>query len=89
MLMSLDLKPLSTRKSFHHCSAIHKRLIFETDFSFNFIKNQAVHNSYNSRRSNIIFDYSYPKLTGENKYLSIFLQKTGTVFYWIWKKQIF
>ena len=50
-LRSLDLKSLSTRRFFHCCIAIHKCLIGETDFNFNFIKNQAVH-SYNTRRSN-------------------------------------
>ena len=49
-LRSLDLKSLSVR-FFHRCTAIHKCLIGETDFNFNFIKNQAVH-SYNTRRSN-------------------------------------
>ena len=33
------------------CIAIHKCLIGETDYNFNFIKNEAVH-SYNTRRSN-------------------------------------
>ena len=37
----------------HRCIAIHKCLIGETDFNFNFTKNQAVH-SYNTRRSNDI-----------------------------------
>ena len=50
-LRSLDLKSLSVRRFFHRCTAIHKCLIGETDFNFNFIKNQAVH-SYNTRRSN-------------------------------------
>ena len=50
-LRSLDLKSLSVRRFFHCCTAIHKCLIGETDFNFNFIKNQAVH-SYNTRRSN-------------------------------------
>ena len=50
-LRSLDLKSLSTRRFFHCCIAIHKCLIGETDFNFNFIKNQAVH-SYNTRHSN-------------------------------------
>ena len=39
------------KKDFHRCTAIHKCLIGETDYNFNFIKNQAVH-SYNTRRSN-------------------------------------
>ena len=52
-LKSLDLKSLSTRRFFHRCIAIHKCLIGETDFSFNFTKSQAVH-SYNTRRSNDI-----------------------------------
>ena len=52
-LKSLDLKSLSTRRFFHRCIAIHKCLIGETDFNFNFTKNQAVH-SYNTRRSNYI-----------------------------------
>ena len=52
-LRSLDLKSLSARRFFHRCIAIHKCLIGETDFNFNFIKNQAVH-SYNTRRSNIL-----------------------------------
>ena len=50
-LNSLDLKPLSTRQFFHRCLPIHKCVIGETDFNFNFISNQAVH-SYNIRRSN-------------------------------------
>ena len=50
-LRSLDLKSLSVRRFLHRCTAIHKCLIGETDFNFNFIKNQAVH-SYNTRRSN-------------------------------------
>ena len=50
-LRNLDLKSLSARRFFHRCIAIHKCLIGETDFNFNFIKNQAVH-SYNTRRSN-------------------------------------
>ena len=50
-LRSLDLKSLSARRFFHRCIAIHKCLIGETDFNFNFIKNQTVH-SYNTRRSN-------------------------------------
>ena len=50
-LTSLDLKSLSARRFFHRCIAIHKCLIGETDFNFNFIKNQTVH-SYNTRRSN-------------------------------------
>ena len=45
-LKSLDLKSLSTRRFFHRCIATHKCLIGETDFNFNFTKNQAVH-SYN------------------------------------------
>ena len=52
-LKSLDLKSLSTRRFFHRCIATHKCLIGETDFNFNFTKNQAVH-SYNTRRSNDI-----------------------------------
>ena len=48
---SLDLKSLSARRFFHRCIAIYKCLTGETDFNFNFIKNQAVH-SYNTRRSN-------------------------------------
>ena len=36
---------------FHRCIAIHKCLIGETDFNFNFLKKQAVH-PYNTRRSN-------------------------------------
>ena len=52
-LKSLDLKSLSTRRFFHCCTAIHKCLIGETDFNFNFTKSQAVH-SYNTRRSNDI-----------------------------------
>ena len=52
-LKSLDLKSLSTRRFFHRCIAIHKCLIGETDFNFNFTKTQAVH-SYNTRRSNDI-----------------------------------
>ena len=52
-LKSLDLKSLSTRRFFHRCIATHKCLIGETDFKFNFTKNQAVH-SYNTRRSNDI-----------------------------------
>ena len=51
-LMSLDLKSLSARRLFHRYIAIRKCLIGETDFNFDFIKNQAVH----SRRSN------YPRL---------------------------
>ena len=35
-LKSLDLKSLSTRRFFHRCIAIHKCLIGETDFNFNF-----------------------------------------------------
>ena len=50
-LRGLDLKSLSSRRFFHRCTAIHKCLIGETDFNFEFIKNQAVH-SYNTRRSN-------------------------------------
>ena len=50
-LTSLDLKSLSARRFFHRCIAIHKCLIGETDFNFNFIKNQTVH-PYNTRRSN-------------------------------------
>ena len=50
-LRSLDLKSLSVRRFFHRCTVIHNCLIGETDFNFNFIKNQAVH-SYNTRRSN-------------------------------------
>ena len=50
--MSLDLKSLSARRLFHRYIAIRKCLIGETDFNFDFIKNQAVH----SRRSN------YPRL---------------------------
>ena len=50
-LRSLDLKSLFIRRFFHRCIAIHKCLIGETDFNFNFIKNQAVH-SYNTRCSN-------------------------------------
>ena len=52
-LKSLDLKSLSTRRFFHRCIAIQKCLIGETDFKFNFTKNQAVH-SNNTRRSNDI-----------------------------------
>ena len=52
-LKSLNLKSLSTRRFFHRCIATHKCLIGETDFKFNFTKNQAVH-SYNTRRSNDI-----------------------------------
>ena len=48
---SLDLESLSARRFFHRCIAIYKCLTGETDFNFNFIKNQAVH-SYNTRRSN-------------------------------------
>ena len=50
-LRSLDLKSLSARRFFHRRIEIHKCLIGETGFNFNFIKNQAVH-SYNTRRSN-------------------------------------
>ena len=52
-LKSLNLKSLSTRRFFHRCIATHKCLIGETDFKFNFTKNQAVH-SYNTRLSNDI-----------------------------------
>ena len=48
-LRSLDLKSLSARRFFNRCIAIYKCLIEETDFNFNFIKNQAVH-SYNTRQ---------------------------------------
>ena len=44
-----DEKTLFPHEGF--CIAIHKCLIGETDYNFNFIKNQAVH-SYNTRRSN-------------------------------------
>ena len=46
-------KSLSSRRFFHRCIAIHKCLIGETDFNFNFTKTQAVH-SCNTRRSNDI-----------------------------------
>ena len=49
-LRSLDLKSLSARRFFNRCIAIYKCLTGDTDFNFNFIKNQAVH-SYNTRRS--------------------------------------
>ena len=55
-LKSLNLKSLSTRRFFHRCIAIHKCLIGETDFNFNFTKTQVVH-SYNTRRSNDIILY--------------------------------
>lgn len=48
---SLDLKSFSARRFLHRCIAIHKCLIGETEFNFNFIKSQAVH-SYNTRCSN-------------------------------------
>ena len=50
-LRSLDLKSLSARRFFHRRIEIHKWVIGETGFNFNFIKNQAFH-SHNTRRSN-------------------------------------
>ena len=50
-LRSLDLKSLSARRFFHRHIEIHKWVIGETGFTFNFIKNQAFH-SHNTRRSN-------------------------------------
>ena len=50
-LKRLDLKPLSTRRFFHHFTSIHKCLIGSTAFDFNFNRNHAVH-SHNTRGSN-------------------------------------
>ena len=70
-LMSLGLKPLSTRRSFHHCIVIHKCLIWETDFNLNFIKNEVVL-SCNTRYSNCLW-LPLPQTNWGNKYLSSIL----------------
>ena len=48
---STEALPLSSRRFFNRCTAIHKCLIGSTDFQFNFIRNHAVH-SHDTRHSN-------------------------------------
>ena len=77
---TLDWKPLSSRRSFHRLTTMHKCMHGGIDLDFSFMKNSSVHN-YNTRSlNNLHLPRVRTVLTGENKGSFTMQQMSGTVW---------